>query len=103
MRLSGRWAGERQKRSADQHPEKYRRHTEYISAGVQDMQQVLAQLRAENQQRNQDGEVRREQLRNDIAKMNAPTLCLTLVLLTGCAGTQNAPRPAPSVRLIRRR
>ena len=39
-----------------------------ISAGVQDMQQVLAQLRAENQQRNQDGEVRREQLRNDIAK-----------------------------------
>lgn len=62
-----------------------------ISAGVQDMQQVLAQLRAENQQRNQDGEVRREQLRNDIAKMNAPTLCLTLVLLTGCAGTQNAP------------
>lgn len=29
-----------------------------ISAGVQDMQQVLAQLRAENQQRNQDGEVR---------------------------------------------
>ncbi|MEN2734064.1 Rz1-like lysis system protein LysC [Escherichia coli] len=71
-----------------------------ISAGVQDMQQVLAQLRAENQQRNQDGEVRREQLRNDIAKMNAPTLCLTLVLLTGCAGTQNAPGPAPSVRLI---
>ena len=54
----------------------------------------------ENQQRNQDGEARREQLRNDIAKMNAPTLCLTLVLLTGCAGTQNAPRPAPSVRLI---
>ena len=39
-----------------------------ISAGVQDMQQVLAQLRAENQQRNQDGEARREQLRNDIAK-----------------------------------
>ncbi|EOU8218075.1 DUF2570 domain-containing protein, partial [Escherichia coli] len=39
-----------------------------ISAGVQDMQQVLAQLRVENQQRNQDGEVRREQLRNDIAK-----------------------------------
>ncbi len=27
-----------------------------ISAGVQDMQQVLAQLRAENQQRNQDGD-----------------------------------------------
>ncbi|EPC7121908.1 MULTISPECIES: Rz1-like lysis system protein LysC [Escherichia] len=25
---------------------------------------------------------------------------MTLVLLTGCAGTQNAPRPAPSVRLI---
>ncbi len=71
-----------------------------ISAGVQDMQQVLAQLRAENQQRNQDGETRREQLRNDIAKMNAPTLYLTLVLLTGCAGTQNAPLPAPSVRLI---
>ncbi|MBB8429243.1 DUF2570 domain-containing protein, partial [Escherichia coli] len=39
-----------------------------ISAGVQDMQQVLAQLRVENQQRNQDGEARREQLRNDIAK-----------------------------------
>ncbi|EHW2955259.1 DUF2570 domain-containing protein, partial [Escherichia coli] len=39
-----------------------------ISARVQDMQQVLAQLRAENQQRNQDGEARREQLRNDIAK-----------------------------------
>ena len=39
-----------------------------ISAGVQDMQQVLAQLRTENQQRNQDGEARREQLRNDIAK-----------------------------------
>lgn len=39
-----------------------------ISAGVQDMQQVLAQLRAENQQRNQDGEARREQLRHDIAK-----------------------------------
>ena len=57
-----------------------------ISTGVQDMQQVLAQLRVENQQRNQDGE--------------APRLCLTLVLLTGCAGTQNAPRPAPSVRLI---
>ncbi len=35
-----------------------------------------------------------------LQKMNAPTLCLTLVLLTGCAGTQNAPRPAPSVRLI---
>ncbi|WP_250377051.1 hypothetical protein [Escherichia coli] len=71
-----------------------------ISAGVQDMQQVLAQLRAENQQRNQDGEVRREQLRTILQKMNAPTLCLTLVLLTGCAGTQNAPGPAPSVRLI---
>lgn len=71
-----------------------------ISTGVQDMQQVLAQLRVENQQRNQDGEARREQLRNDIAKMNAPTLCLTLVLLTGCAGTQNAPLSAPSVRLI---
>ncbi len=27
-----------------------------ISAGVQDMQQVLAQLRVENQQRNQDGD-----------------------------------------------
>lgn len=39
-----------------------------ISTGVQDMQQVLAQLRVENQQRNQDGEARREQLRNDIAK-----------------------------------
>lgn len=39
-----------------------------ISAGVQDLQQVLAQLRVENQQRNQDGEARREQLRNDIAK-----------------------------------
>ncbi|HHU3584676.1 TPA: Rz1-like lysis system protein LysC [Escherichia coli] len=25
---------------------------------------------------------------------------MTLVLLTGCAGTQNALRPAPSVRLI---
>lgn len=35
-----------------------------------------------------------------LKKMNAPTLCLTLVLLTGCAGTQNAPLPAPSVRLI---
>ena len=35
-----------------------------------------------------------------LQKMNAPTLCLTLVLLTGCAGTQNAPGPAPSVRLI---
>lgn len=32
------------------------------------MQQVLAQLRVENQQRNQDGEARCEQLRNDIAK-----------------------------------
>lgn len=39
-----------------------------ISAGVQDMQQVLTQVRTENQQRNQDGEVRREQLRNDIAE-----------------------------------
>lgn len=29
---------------------------------------MLAQLRVENQQHNQDGEVRREQLRNDIAK-----------------------------------
>ncbi|STL29265.1 Uncharacterised protein [Escherichia coli] len=29
---------------------------------------MLAQLRVENQQRNQDGEARREQLRNDIAK-----------------------------------
>ncbi|STJ03730.1 putative phage PS3 [Escherichia coli] len=74
-----------------------------ISAGVQDMQQVLAQLRAENQQRNQDGEARREQLRNDIAKMNAPTLCLTLVLLTGCAGTQNAPRQRRQSGLYRRR
>ena len=36
--------------------------------GLQDMQQVLAQLRVENQQRNQDGEARSEQLRNDIAK-----------------------------------
>ena len=72
-----------------------------ISTGVQDMQQVLAQLRVENQQRNQDGEARREQLRNDIAKMNAPTLCLTLVLLTGCAGTVTERiQPAPSVRLI---
>lgn len=39
-----------------------------ISAGVQDMQQVLAQLRTENQQRSQEGEVRREQLRNAIAE-----------------------------------
>ena len=39
-----------------------------ISAGVQDMQQVLARLRAENQQRSQEGEARREQLRNDITE-----------------------------------
>ncbi|ENB28294.1 hypothetical protein ECBCE030MS09_1884 [Escherichia coli BCE030_MS-09] len=71
-----------------------------ISAGVQDMQQVLAQLRVENQQRNQDGEADVNSYATILQKMNAPTLCLTLVLLTGCAGTQNAPRPAPSVRLI---
>lgn len=39
-----------------------------ISAGVQDMQQVLARLRAENQQRSQEGEARRELLRNDITE-----------------------------------
>lgn len=60
--------GERQKRSAGQRPESTVDTLNIISTGVQDMQQVLAQLRVENQQRNQDGEARREQLRNDIAK-----------------------------------
>ena len=71
-----------------------------ISAGVQDMQQVLAQLRVENQQRNQDGEARREQLRNDIAKMNAPTLCLDARFTDRLRRHAERPRPAPSVRLI---
>ncbi|SPX13662.1 Uncharacterised protein [Escherichia coli] len=71
-----------------------------ISAGYRICSRCWRNSRVENQQRNQDGEVRREQLRNDIAKDECATLCLTLVLLTGCAGTQNAPRPAPSVRLI---
>ena len=35
-----------------------------------------------------------------LQKMNAPALCLMFVLLTGCADTQNAPLPAPSIRLI---
>lgn len=35
-----------------------------------------------------------------LQKINAPTLCLTLVLLTGCAGTQNTSLPPPSIRFI---
>ncbi|STL60702.1 Uncharacterised protein [Escherichia coli] len=62
------WPGERQKRSTGQHLKSTVDTLNIISTGVQDMQQVLAQLRVENQQRNQDGEARREQLRNDIAK-----------------------------------
>ncbi len=72
-----------------------------ISAGVQDMQQVLAQLRVENQQRNQDGEARREQLRNDIAKDECahalPDARFTDRLRRHA---ERATVPAPSVRLI---
>ncbi|SQD11135.1 Uncharacterised protein [Escherichia coli] len=68
MRLSWSLAGERQKRSAGQHPEKYRRHTEYHQRRGTGYAAGAGSAPRGNQQRNQDGEVRREQLRNDIAK-----------------------------------
>lgn len=71
-----------------------------ISAGVQDMQQVLAQLRAENQQRNQDGEVRREQLRNDIAKDECAHALPDARFTDRLRRHAERARPAPSVRLI---
>ncbi len=47
--------GERQKRAQASTLKSTADTLNIISAGVQDMQQVLAQLRVENQQRNQDG------------------------------------------------
>ncbi len=67
----GRWAGRTPERSAGQRPEKHRRHPEYHQHRVQDMQQVLAQLRVENQQRNRTERPDVNSYATILQKMNA--------------------------------